>query len=34
VKTEQLILAIGVILLIARVFGWAFQRIGQPPVGW
>jgi Kef-type K+ transport system membrane component KefB len=32
VKTEQLILSIGTILLAARVFGWAFQRIGQPRV--
>jgi Kef-type K+ transport system membrane component KefB len=32
VKTEQLILAIGTILLAARVFGWLFQRIGQPRV--
>lgn len=31
-KTEQLILSIGTILLAARVFGWAFQRIGQPRV--
>ncbi len=31
-KTEQLILAIGAILLAARVFGWLFQRIGQPRV--
>jgi Kef-type K+ transport system membrane component KefB len=32
VKTEQLILSIGTILLAARAFGWAFQRIGQPRV--
>jgi Kef-type K+ transport system membrane component KefB len=32
VKTEQLILSIGTILLVARVFGWLFQRIGQPRV--
>jgi hypothetical protein len=32
VKTEQLILSIGTILLAARMFGWAFQRIGQPRV--
>jgi Kef-type K+ transport system membrane component KefB len=32
VKTEQLILSIGTILLAARVFGWVFQRIGQPRV--
>ncbi len=31
-KTEQLILAIGAILLAARAFGWIFQRIGQPRV--
>ena len=31
-KTEQLILSIGTILLVARVFGWFFQRIGQPRV--
>jgi hypothetical protein len=32
VKTEQLILSIGTILLAAHVFGWIFQRIGQPRV--
>jgi Kef-type K+ transport system membrane component KefB len=32
VKTEQLILSIGTILLAADVFGWIFQRIGQPRV--
>jgi Kef-type K+ transport system membrane component KefB len=32
VKTEQLILSIGTILLAARVFGWMFHRIGQPRV--
>jgi Kef-type K+ transport system membrane component KefB len=32
VKTEQLILSIGTILLAARVFGGAFKRIGQPRV--
>jgi Kef-type K+ transport system membrane component KefB len=32
VKTEQLILSVGTILLAARMFGWAFQRIGQPRV--
>jgi Kef-type K+ transport system membrane component KefB len=32
VKTEQLIVSIGTILLVARLFGWAFQRIGQPRV--
>ena len=31
-KTEQLILSVGAILLAARVFGWAFQSIGQPRV--
>src|ERR1700753_741047 len=31
-KTEQLILAIAVVLLAARSFGWLFQRIGQPRV--
>ena len=31
-KTEQLILSIGSILLAARAFGWLFQRIGQPRV--
>ena len=29
---EQLILSVGVILLAARLFGWIFQRIGQPRV--
>lgn len=29
---DQLILAFGAILLLARVVGWAFQRIGQPRV--
>jgi Kef-type K+ transport system membrane component KefB len=32
VKTEQLILSMGAILLTARVFGWIFQHIGQPRV--
>jgi Kef-type K+ transport system membrane component KefB len=32
VNTEQLILSVGTILLVARVFGWLFQRIGQPRV--
>lgn len=32
VKIEQLILAIGTILLAARVFGALFQRMGQPRV--
>jgi Kef-type K+ transport system membrane component KefB len=32
VKTEQLILSIGTILLAARIFGWFFQHIGQPRV--
>jgi Kef-type K+ transport system membrane component KefB len=32
VKTEQLILSIGTILLAARVFGWLFQHMGQPRV--
>jgi Kef-type K+ transport system membrane component KefB len=32
VKTEQLILSIGTILLAARVFGWMFQQIRQPRV--
>src|ERR1700720_781983 len=32
VKTEQLILSVGTILLAARVFGWVFQHIGQPRV--
>jgi Kef-type K+ transport system membrane component KefB len=32
VKTEQLILAIGTILLAARLFGWIFQHLGQPRV--
>ena len=31
-KTEQLILAIGTILLAARLFGWLFQHLGQPRV--
>lgn len=31
-NTEQLIVAVGVILLAARVFGWIFRRLGQPPV--
>lgn len=30
--TEQLIVAVGIILLMARVFGWLFRHIGQPPV--
>ena len=29
---DQLILAFGTILLVARVLGWVFQRIGQPRV--
>jgi hypothetical protein len=29
---DQLILAFGTILLVARVVGWVFQRIGQPRV--
>ena len=29
---DQLILAFGTVLLVARVLGWAFQRIGQPRV--
>jgi Kef-type K+ transport system membrane component KefB len=32
VKTEQLILSMGTILLAARVFGWIFQLIRQPRV--
>jgi len=32
VNIEQLILSVGVILLAARLFGWIFQRIGQPRV--
>jgi Kef-type K+ transport system membrane component KefB len=32
VNTEQLILSIGAILLAARLFGWIFQRMGQPRV--
>jgi Kef-type K+ transport system membrane component KefB len=32
VKTEQLILSVGTILLAARALGWIFQRIGQPRV--
>jgi Kef-type K+ transport system membrane component KefB len=32
VKTEQLILSIGAILLAARLFGWFFQHLGQPRV--
>ena len=31
-STEQLIVAVGVILLVARIFGWLFHRIGQPSV--
>ena len=31
-NTEQLILSIGVILLATRLFGWIFQRMGQPRV--
>lgn len=30
--TEQLIVAVGVILLAARIFGWLFRHIGQPAV--
>ena len=30
--TEQLIVAVGIILIVARVFGWLFRFIGQPPV--
>lgn len=29
---DQLILAFGAILILARVVGWAFQQIGQPRV--
>jgi Kef-type K+ transport system membrane component KefB len=32
VNIDQLILAFGTILLVARVLGWAFQRVGQPRV--
>jgi Kef-type K+ transport system membrane component KefB len=32
VNIDQLILAVGTILLVARVLGWVFQRIGQPRV--
>jgi Kef-type K+ transport system membrane component KefB len=32
VKTEQLILSIGTILLATRLFGWLFQHLGQPRV--
>jgi Kef-type K+ transport system membrane component KefB len=32
VTTEQLIVAVGIILIVARVFGWLFRFIGQPPV--
>jgi Kef-type K+ transport system membrane component KefB len=32
VKTEQLILSIGTILLAARMFGWFFRHLGQPSV--
>jgi Kef-type K+ transport system membrane component KefB len=32
VNIDQLILAFGTILLVARVLGWVFQRIGQPRV--
>jgi Kef-type K+ transport system membrane component KefB len=32
VKTEQLILSVGTILLAARLFGWFFQYLGQPRV--
>jgi Kef-type K+ transport system membrane component KefB len=32
VKTEQLILSVGTILLAARLFGWFFQYLGQPSV--
>ena len=31
-KTEQLILSIGAVLLRRRMFGWFFQNIGQPRV--
>jgi Kef-type K+ transport system membrane component KefB len=32
VKTEQLILSIGVVLIATRSMGWIFQKIGQPRV--
>jgi Kef-type K+ transport system membrane component KefB len=32
VNIDQLILAFGTILLVARALGWVFQRIGQPRV--
>jgi len=32
VNAEQLILSLGAILLATRLFGWLFQRIGQPRV--
>jgi Kef-type K+ transport system membrane component KefB len=32
VNTEQLIVAVGVVLFVSRVFGWMFRHIGQPPV--
>ena len=31
-NVEHLIVAVGVVLLSASVFGWVFRRIGQPPV--
>lgn len=31
-NTEQLLVSLATILLVARVLGWAFQRIGQPRV--
>jgi len=31
-NSEQLLLAVAVILLVARGLGWAVQRIGQPRV--
>lgn len=31
-RIDQLILAFGIILLVARLLGWVFQRIGQPRV--
>ena len=31
-KTEQLILSIGAVLIATRVLGWIFQKIGQPRV--
>ncbi|HMK30585.1 MAG TPA: cation:proton antiporter [Terriglobales bacterium] len=31
-STEQLIISVGTILLVARVFGWIFRWLGQPQV--